>query len=654
MIRKKTKKTKEPKVKRSKAEVKFDANATINEKLNYYYHKLPSAKRIIATVFDKPFRKRAEKHPDEPHFSIVSAFYVWEIYRKATGPRRYFSIIYNIYSAVIVSVNAVILDAAVDQIQIMGTTHDYTTFVVLAIILFLIDLLGIFLGQLSNIVSMKNSQDTFCYVSQKVAEKYINTPLAIREDSEFADKFSRVREFATSVNYVSANLITVVTAIIGLIAAIIATLTISPFITLIVLLATIPTCILSMRLAKRRRINYRRFSKDRRIAWEIERKIINSDSALEIELNGLSSTLVSRMIKARRRGNEQDINDLNDFFWPSIGSSTLESATTYGALIIVAIQIAFGQLLIGSFMSTRMLLQNVRSSTLSFFGSLALSAEGLVNATDYMEFMETPERPNGDVIINEVPTIEFKDVTFSYPKSNLAALQNINVTIHPGDSIAIVGANGAGKTTFIKLLIGAYEPTSGVILVNGIPLNRVERNSYLNQIGALFQDFSRYEFASLGENVWFGDVNKPYNKKAIFEALAMVGLEDLPSKYEDGLDQIIAKDFDPGKPTDLSGGQWQRLCIARAFFRSPNILILDEPTSAVDAQSEAQIFRNIINNQKDKTTIIISHRFSTVRKAKQILVLDKGKVIENGTHNELMANNGLYKEMFEIQAEGYN
>ena len=191
-------------------------------------------------------------------------------------------------------------------------------------------------------------------------------------------------------------------------------------------------------------------------------------------------------------------------------------------------------------------------------------------------------------------------------------------------------------------------------MVNGLPLERIERKSYLSQIGALFQDYSRYEFATLGENVWFGDIDRPYSKAEIMKALKLAGLEDLPSKFENGLDQILAKDFDALKPTDLSGGQWQRLCIARAFFRAPNVLILDEPTSAVDVQSEAIIFKNIISNQKGKTTLIISHRFSTVRKAKNIIVLDKGKVIESGTHEELIANNGMYKEMFEVQAEGYN
>ena len=226
--------------------------------------------------------------------------------------------------------------------------------------------------------------------------------------------------------------------------------------------------------------------------------------------------------------------------------------------------------------------------------------------------------------------------------------------MNPGDSLAIVGENGAGKTTIIKLMIGAYQPTDGEIFINDIPFEQIERVSYLEQIGALFQDYSRYEFATLGENVWFGDVTRPYSPRTIREALELAGLGNLEEKYPNGLNQVMSKDFDAQNATDLSGGQWQRLSIARAFFRQPNVLILDEPTSAVDAKSEYVIFKNILEKQKGKTTLIISHRFSTVRKAEKIIVLDHGKIVESGTHDDLIAKNGLYKEMFELQAEGYN
>jgi ATP-binding cassette subfamily B protein len=187
-----------------------------------------------------------------------------------------------------------------------------------------------------------------------------------------------------------------------------------------------------------------------------------------------------------------------------------------------------------------------------------------------------------------------------------------------------------------------------------MPISQIERESYLAQIGALFQDFSRYEFATLGENVWFGDVSQKYDVDRVQESLELAGLGDLTKKFKKGLNQVLSKDLELKNSADLSGGQWQRLGIARAFFRKPGILILDEPTSAVDAKAEYQIFRNIMEKQKDSTTIIISHRFSTVRKAEKILVLSHGKIVEHGTHAELIAENGLYKEMFDLQAEGYN
>ena len=227
------------------------------------------------------------------------------------------------------------------------------------------------------------------------------------------------------------------------------------------------------------------------------------------------------------------------------------------------------------------------------------------------------------------------------------------VNVHGKNAIVSAGA-GAGKTTLVKLLIGAYEPSDGVIMVNDQPFSRIDRESYLSQLGALFQDYARYEFATLGQNVWFGDVDKKYDAAEIEEALRDADLDGFSSKYEKGLDQILSKDFDEKYTTDLSGGQWQRLSIARAFFRSPNVLLLDEPTAAVDAKSEYEIFRNIIKKQSGKSTIIISHRFSTVRKAKKIIVLSNGKIVETGTHEELLAQDGTYAEMFKLQAEGYN
>ena len=331
----------------------------------------------------------------------------------------------------------------------------------------------------------------------------------------------------------------------------------------------------------------------------------------------------------------------------------MQDVVGYVVLVVVALEIIFGRLAIGQFLTVRTLLTQLNSSISSFFSSITSINASLVNATDFMEFMETPAQSSGDIIIDHLPIIEFDHVSFTYPHSDERAIKDISFTLAPGDSLAIVGENGAGKTTLIKLLIGAYTPQQGAIYIDGHPFSEIDRKSYLDQIGALFQDYSRYDFATLGENVWFGNVNKPYNRKEIQAALEDAGLGKLAGEYKEGLNQILSKDIDSKNATNLSGGQWQRLGIARAFFRSPNILILDEPTASVDAKSEYEIFRSIIKKQQNKTTVIISHRFSTVRRAEKIIVLDRGKIIEQGSHDELIRRGGIYKEMFELQAEGY-
>lgn len=600
-------------------------------------------------------RKAAEhRRPSFPRMSPNAIWYTFKIYSKAVGFKRYFFWFYQFYSSIVPPVTALLAGEAVTRITVAITTRDFIPFLWIAVILLAIQLVNTVLGQINNLLQATTWQDVYIYVSEKIATKYIEIPLSVRESQSFADKFNRVQDYGSMITSVANSLISIITSVISLISVLVATLAISPIVTIAVAAAAVPYSVLSLKLAARQRRNWREFTKDRRIAYQIEQKITSSNSALEIELNDLSHQLIERMIKARRRSQEKDLADTREFFWPNIGSRTVEDVVSYLVLIFVAIEIILGRFAIGQFLAVRSLLTQLSGNISSLFFNIANASEGLVNATDFMEFMETPAKNNGDIIVDSIPKIEFRNVSFIYPRSDRKALDNISFTINPGDSLAIVGENGAGKTTLIKLLIGAYQPTEGQILINDLPIERIERSSYLSQIGALFQDYTRYEFATLGENVWFGDVSQPYNTAKIKEALDLAGLSDIVSKYKRGLNQVLSKDLDLKNSADLSGGQWQRLGIARAFFRQPGILILDEPTSAVDAKAEYQIFRNILQRQKDRTTIIISHRFSTVRKAEKILVLESGKIKEQGTHEELIANDSLYKEMFELQAEGYN
>jgi ATP-binding cassette subfamily B protein len=229
-------------------------------------------------------------------------------------------------------------------------------------------------------------------------------------------------------------------------------------------------------------------------------------------------------------------------------------------------------------------------------------------------------------------------------------LENFNLVINPGEKVALVGENGAGKTTLIKLALRFYDVTQGEILINGVDIKKINLDKWYLSTGALFQDFIKYQF-TFKENVFFGDQKKVGNLELLKVAIAKSGadkyVEELPHTY----DQVVGKMFKGG--LDLSGGQWQKLALARAFFKNAPVLILDEPTSAIDAKAEYEIFQRVQNLQKDKTVIIISHRFSTVRNADRILVLDGGKIIEEGNHKELMEKKGLYEELFTLQAQGY-
>ncbi|MEA3356969.1 MAG: ABC transporter ATP-binding protein, partial [Patescibacteria group bacterium] len=249
------------------------------------------------------------------------------------------------------------------------------------------------------------------------------------------------------------------------------------------------------------------------------------------------------------------------------------------------------------------------------------------------------------------PLIEFKNVSFKYPRSNPYALKDINLKIEPGQEIAIVGENGAGKTTLIKLLLRFYDPTKGTILINGIPLQKVNLKSYYKLLSALFQEYNKYGELTVKENIYMGKTTQRMNMNKIRKAAKLADADKFINNLDHGYNQILNKRFSNG--TNLSTGQWQKIALARMFYRDTPVLILDEPTASIDAVAEYKIFKRIYSFIKNKTVIIISHRFSTVRNAKKIYVLDKGKLVESGTHDKLLKLKGKYAEAFKLQAEGY-
>lgn len=247
-------------------------------------------------------------------------------------------------------------------------------------------------------------------------------------------------------------------------------------------------------------------------------------------------------------------------------------------------------------------------------------------------------------------TIEFRDIDFTYPGQHQNVFKNFNLKINPGEHLAIVGENGAGKTTLIKLLLRFYKPDKGNILINGIDLNDIKIESWYRHVASLFQEFNRYPL-TIRENIAIGGGSNFIDNKKVNKAARDSSVDQSVKKYELGLDTVLDSSFKNG--VEPSGGQWQRVGIARAFYRDAQIIILDEPTSAIDAKAEYDIFNNIFDNYAEHTVLIVSHRFSTVRRADRIIVISEGEIIENGSHQALLKKNGHYHEMFTKQAEGY-
>ncbi len=318
-------------------------------------------------------------------------------------------------------------------------------------------------------------------------------------------------------------------------------------------------------------------------------------------------------------------------------------------------QVANGELQIGTMTFLLGSLGSFEGALVGFFSNLAYQFEWSLYAKDMFKVFDTPplieSRDNALTVKTEAPPcIELRNVSFAYPNTERLILKDINLTIAAGERLAIVGLNGAGKSTLIKLLMRFYDPTGGVILVNGIDLCQLDRESWWSTIATLFQDYAEYnlpvrEVISLGRSNGKGYLTKVVRCAKAVDAHSFI--VDFKHRYN----QMIGKEFDDG--IDLSVGQSQKIALARCFYRDPRLLILDEPTASIDAQAEAMIFDQLEEKSEGRTQIVISHRFSTVRRSDRICVLEEGMVSELGAHEKLMADNQTYARLFRLQAKGY-
>ena len=327
----------------------------------------------------------------------------------------------------------------------------------------------------------------------------------------------------------------------------------------------------------------------------------------------------------------------------------------YGTYAYVIYETVLGALTLGQLTFLAGAIAGASTNIQSFFSTFSGIADQALFMTDLLDFFsvqpQIKTKPGALVAPRPIRHgIEFQHVSFAYPGNHIPVLRDIDFRLEPRERIALVGENGQGKTTIAKLLTRLYDPTEGRILLDGVDLRDYDLEDWWSEIGVIFQDFMRYDM-TVTENIAVGRINAPINPMQIQAAARKSFAERVIMKLPRIYDQLLGCRFDGG--LDLSGGEWQKIALARAHLRDAQLLILDEPTAALDARSEREVFERFAELTKEKTTLLISHRFSTVRMADRIFVLEGGKIAEQGSHDQLISDGGRYSEMFELQAAGY-
>jgi len=381
----------------------------------------------------------------------------------------------------------------------------------------------------------------------------------------------------------------------------------------------------------------------------------SKESAKELKLFGLGPFLVGRYRQISDRLHRETVSLAKTKLLYGAVLTLLGTLGYYGTFAYVLYDTLKGQLTIGQLTFLAGAIAGASTNIQALFSTFSGIADQALFLTDLLEFLSVEPRiyskPGAVAAPRPIRTgIEFENVSFAYPGTQRLVLRNIDLRVEPRERIALVGKNGEGKTTIVKLLTRLYDPIAGRILLDGVDLREYDLEDLWRTIGVIFQDFMRYDLKAF-ENIAVGRIEKPDDAEAIRAAARKSLASDVIERLPRGYDQVLGCRFEGG--VDLSGGEWQKIALARAHLRDAQILVLDEPTAALDAQAEHEVFKHFAELTDGKTSLFVSHRFSTVRMADRVLVLADGRIAEQGPHDELIRVGGRYAEMFELQAVGY-
>jgi ATP-binding cassette subfamily B protein len=493
------------------------------------------------------------------------------------------------------------------------------------------------------------------HISVRIMAHASRLDLASYEDPLFHDKLERARVQATDRLGMVRQLGLLVQQVITTVTLAASIVLFSPWLLLVLILCVIPAFLgeshfafLGYALAfrqtpRKRQIDYLRFLG------------ASKDSAKELKLFGLSKFLTDRF---QQLSDDIYVENVALAKRRLVASALLSLLTTigyYGAYAYVILETISGKMSVGTLTFLTGAIAGASNNLQMIFSTFSSIADQSLFLTDLLEFFAVRptvfSKPNALKMPRPIRQgIEFRDVSFSYPGAGRAILKNLNLTLRPDERIALIGENGEGKTTIVKLLTRLYDPTFGQVLLDGVDLRDYDLEDYSSNIAVIFQDFMRYDMTAW-ENIAVGQIGAREHLAEIENAARKSLAEGVIKKLPLGYDQMLGRRFETG--VDLSGGEWQKVALARAYLRAAQILVLDEPTAALDARSEHEVFERFAELTKGKMALLISHRFSTVKMADRIIVLERGVIAEEGRHEQLMAHGGRYAEMFELQASSY-
>ncbi len=493
------------------------------------------------------------------------------------------------------------------------------------------------------------------YVSIRVMNHAASLDLIAYEDPVFYDRLERARVQAT-------DRLVMIQAIGRLVQQSITTITLSvsimffsPWLMLLLIAGVLPAFLGESHFAF---LGYAKNFRQTPMRRQLDYLRVlggSKEAAKELKLFGLKNFLTERFTRLSDEIYGQNVALNRRKLVAGAALSMIGTAGYYSAYVFVIWRTASGDLSIGSMTFLTLAIQQASSNIEQIFSTIAGIGDQALFLTDLLAFFEM--KPTIQSKPNALPAprpivrgVEFRNVSFSYPGNSRRVLDRINFQLHTGERLALIGENGQGKTTIVKLITRLYDPTEGQILLDGIDLREYDLEDLHREMGVIFQDFMRYEMTAL-ENIAVGRVEAMGDLELLKSAARKSMADQTIARLPLGYDQMLGRRFDQG--VDLSGGEWQKVALARAYLRDAQLLILDEPTAALDARSEFEVFHRFAELTAGKMALFISHRFSTVRSADRILVLDNGRITEEGTHDQLSRLGGRYAEMFEMQASSY-